>query len=377
MQFVIGIDIGGTGIQIKAFAVNHDGMLNPKAQYEAEETTQPGVDAHIAQIVRMIAAARKEITKVENDEVVGVGIASPGRFDASGCIKAGTNPNVGQKHTEFDGENLQARYKEALASPDRLLPLVVRNDADAMQIGLTRALQQSKTEFRDQKGNVVKFGDLKGNLVGYLGIGTGLGSSFARDDVFVNDGHLSKIIIEIDAEDLLEMQKVHDQRGSGMQYFAGNEANLESLVCNPTLCVLAGVKDSRDLDVNNENHRKALALVGKYIARGMIAVKKGNIRDINPENQWTPEEIEEAKQTSVYLLGGGIMGSTALATAITAAAEHELCAEHKLCKDFTEEHGIRIVPMGCENPAVLAAAYLLPVSERLGSVNPVLGRQSS
>jgi hypothetical protein len=176
---------------------------------------------------------------------------------------------------------------------------------------------------------------------------------------------------------------VHSQRGADMQYFEGKEANLESLVCTPTLCVLAGVQNGLELDVTNEKHQTALALVGKYLGRGMIAVRNGEIRDINPENQWTPEEVIEAKQTSVYLLGGGIMGSAMLAASITRAAEHELKVPvgprifraliNLICMLLNgksvrvEEHSIRIVPMGCENPAVLAAALLLPTSARLGA----------
>jgi hypothetical protein len=366
-RYVVGIDIGGTAIQIGAFAVNQDGTLNPSAQYEREETTAHGLDEHIQQITRIIATLNQEI-ETENGFVARVGIASPGRFNASGCIKPDTSPNMGTRPNEFDEVNLQERYRTELETHGIRIPLVVRNDADAMLAGLIRALQQPGAEFQDQYGNAFTAADLKGNLIGYLGIGTGLGNSFSRDGVPVTDGHLSKVIISISEEDLSEFQRVYDQRGAAMQYFNAErrEANLESLVCNPTLCVLAGVENSRDLDVNIEQHQTALALVGKYLARGMIAVQNGVIRDINTDNQWTAEEIEEARQTSVYLLGGGIMGSVTLAGAITAAAELTLSNYAAECIP-PRKHGIRIVPMGCENPAVLAAALLLPASERLRS----------
>lgn len=360
-RYVVGIDIGGTGIQIGAFAVNQDGTLNPSFQYEQEEETKHGLDEHIQQITRIIATLKQKI-EAEHGFVAGVGIASPGRFNASGCIKPGTNPNMGTMPNEFDGVNLQECYTTALEKQSISLPLVVRNDADAMLAGLIRALQQPGAEFHDQYGNAFTAADLEGNLVGYLGIGTGLGNSFSRDGLPVNDGHLSKVIISIDEKDLPRFKKVHDQRGKDMQYFEEKEANLESLVCTPTLCFLAKVQNGLELDVTNKKHQKALALVGKYLGLGMIAVREGEIRDINPENQWTRDEIIEAQQTSVYLLGGGIMGSAPLADSITEAAERELSSFFQ-----EQEHGIRIVPMGCENPAVLAAALLLPTSARLGA----------
>jgi hypothetical protein len=93
-------------------------------------------------------------------------------------------------------------------------------------------------------------------------------------------------------------------------------------------------------------------LVGKYLAKGMIAVHEGNIRDITPYNQWTPEQIETARHTNIYLLGGAVMRDSDVAHRLTTAIDQTLTIH------LGAEHGIRVMSMGCDNPAVYAAAQL-------------------
>jgi hypothetical protein len=375
MNFILGIDVGGTGIQVQLFLILSDGSLSQDAIFTWNVTTQHGLEAHVTQIADLIAAAAAEAIQ-QGGFLAGVGIGSPGRFREDGSIKPGSNPNMGTSPSEFDNVNLSERYRQELVARSHRtdgtlsvslasLPLVVRNDGDAMAIGLLRAIQQNNCTFTDQYNHPVSPAHLQGKTIGYFGIGTGLGNSYCRVDFMnnihvVNDGHLSKNITAIDREDRKKFAKVYRERSTqegdpGMQYYEyrGRKANLESLVCNPTICALAGVDNTQDLDLENQKkHRNALKNAGKYLARGMIAVRRKMINDITPENQWTPKEIKAAKRTIIYLLGGGMMVNEPLANQLTSSIQKELK------KQLGKNHGLRVVPMGCDNPSVYAAANL-------------------
>lgn len=357
-RFVFGVDVGGTGIQCGLFEVSARGILENNDVWRGNLTTNRGVEPHVAQVASLIKMARS--AAIERDGcLAGVGVASPGRF-SDGIILHGTSPNMGITVNEFDGVCLQERYVSACEQVEvHNIPIFVHNDADAMAMGLLVQLEQSPENFRDQNYNSVD--TTQDVIIGYLGLGTGLGNSFMQNSSFINDGHLSKIIISIDPEDIAAFFRVYEERGSEMQHFDSTmaEANLESLVCTPTLKVLAELETNELLDMNILNHQQAITLVGKYLAKGMIAVRDGTIRDITPKNQWNPGEIEEARSTSLYLLGGGVMGDNNVANRLAQEIDTTLIEALGIT------HGIRVVPMGCDNPAVYAAANLLPRRYRL------------
>jgi hypothetical protein len=253
---------------------------------------------------------------------------------------------------------LKQRYIEACSQISiHDIPIVVRNDADAMTLGLLEQHALSPATFPDQNNQTVNI--TKQTTIGYLGLGTGLGNSFRRNRHFINDGHLSQILIAIDPEDVAEFSTVYLIRGEEMLYFNTEEleANLESLVCMPTFRALAGLNGDEFLDTSILRHQQAIDLVGKYLAKGMIAVSNGDIRDINPDNQWTPEQIEDARRTIVYLLGGAVMRDSDVAHRLATAIEQTLRST------LGDNHGIQVVPMGCDNPAVYAAAQLFNSAE--------------
>jgi hypothetical protein len=351
-RYALGLDVGGTGIQCGLFEVSAEGILGQNNVWPGSLTTNKGVKPHVAQVASLIKMARSAAEE-RKGKLVGAGVASPGRF-RDGIILPGTSPNMGRNPDEFNEVRLKKRYVLACKKICvHNIPIVVRNDADAMAIGLLERLEQSPEAFPDQKGNTV---DLTTRpIIGYLGLGTGLGNSFMRDSKFINDGHLSKIKIAIDSQDIPEFSRVYKLRKKEMQYFDPEkaEANLESLVCTPTLRALAKLETNELLDINISNHQQAIALVGKYLAKGMIAVRNGEIHDINPENEWSDPIKEAAKPTSVYLLGGGVMmgkDNVSVANGLTTAIVETLT--------LNNEHGIQVVPMGCDNPAVRAAAML-------------------
>ncbi len=352
-EFVFGLDVGGTGIQCGLFEVlTNDQTLAKSHVWQGNLTTNKGIQPHVVQVASLVQMATTAAQE-RHGILVGIGVASPGRF-RDGFILKGTSPNMGWTTHEFDGVCLPEQYIVACSHLGIFnLPIVVRNDADAMAIGLLEQHQLSPTSFPDQNGKTVQITEQ--TTIGYLGLGNGLGSSFLRSRSFINEGHLSMVKIAIDSTDVEIFSQVHNIRGQQMQYFdpAIPAANLESLVCMPTLRALAGlIATDEKLNVNIIRHQQAIDLVGKYLAKGMVAVRDGHIHDINPDNQWSDDDIAAAKSTSVYLLGGAVMRDSNVAGGLVTAINRTLVLR------FGEKHGIQVVPMGCDNPAVYAAANL-------------------
>lgn len=336
-EFVFGLDIGGTGIQCGLFQILEHGKLARNHIWQGNLSTNKGVEPHVTQVaalVQMAIAAAKE----RHGKLVGVGVASPGRF-RNDVILPGTSPNMGLTTDEFDGVCLEKLYISAchhIGISD--ISIVVRNDADAMMIGLLEHFP----------------GSTKDITIGYLGLGTGLGNSFIKNGHFINDGHLSQILITIDSEDVTAFSRVYQVRGEQMLYFNIEKliANLESLVCMPTLKALTSLDADEYLNIQDPTHQIAIDLVGKYLAKGMMAVRGGDIHDINPDNQWSDDDIMAAQFTSVYLLGGAVMRDSDVANRMAIAIDQTLAAS------LGAGHDIKVVPMGYENPAVYAAAQL-------------------
>lgn len=350
-RFVFGLDVGGSGIQCGLFRVLENGQLARNHVWQDNLLTNTGVDPHVAQMAALVQMAMVAANE-RNGNLLGVGVASPGRF-RNAIILPGTSPNMGLTSDEFDGVCLEEQYMAACSQIGTYnIPIVVRNDADAMTLGLLDQYALSPATFPDQNGEIVNI--TEHHTIGYLGLGTGLGNSFIRNQHFINDGHLSQIIVTIDPEDRIEFSRVHQIRTEQMLYFNVEEweANLESLVCMPTFRALADLHEGENLNINNPVHQAAIDLVGKYLAKGMIAVRGGHIHDINPGNQWTFEQIEDARHTSVYLLGGAVMSDSDVAHRLATAINQTLTLH------IGAEHRIRVMSMGCDNPAVYAAAQL-------------------
>ncbi len=351
-EFVFGLDVGGTGIQCGLFPILENGQLDRNHVWQGNLSTNKRVEPHVTQVAALVQMATTAAQE-RHGKLVGVGVASPGRF-RDGFILKGTSPNMGWTTHEFDGVCLPEQYILACSHLGILnLPMVVRNDADAMAIGLLEQHQLSPTSFPDQNGETVHI--TAQTTIGYLGLGNGLGNSFLKNRSFINEGHLSMVEIAIDPTDVEIFSQVHNIRGQQMQYFdpAIPAANLESLVCMPTFRALAGLTTTDEkLNVNIFQHQQAINLVGKYLAKGMIAVRDGDIHDIHPDNQWCDDDIAAAKSTSLYLLGGAVMRDSNVASGLVTAINRTLGLR------FGEKYGIQVVPMGCENPAVFAAAQL-------------------
>lgn len=360
LQFVLGVDIGGTTIKPALYLVGPDGLSDQPVWKEPVDT-QLGVEAHREQMADIIATANRRAQEM-GGEIVGIGIASPGRFK-DGVIKKGTNPNMGKDSvSDFDGVNLEEEYKAALWRKDQELlkiPMVVGNDGNAMLAGMVGDIMREPGDL-----------DLRGKRVGVLGIGTGLGHAIADVDAsgemkFVTDGHASKLRIKVDDQDWPMVQEAIDKMNKPgkkpeIVYFEEDHSvRAEDLFRAPVLEKLTGAKSGADIRPDEPKHAAVLAFAGKYVGRLIKEIREGQGRDEQPDNAWTPEERADAAKTQVYLVGGGIGRGENTGKAIIAHAEAELAA--------SGINDVQLVRIPGDNPATFAAAEMVPPSSYLGS----------
>lgn len=369
-QFMLGIDVGGQTVKTGLYAVEGDNLAK-QASWIDTSPTQKGVDAHANQMIDIIEKAI-DLSKTLDGRVVGVGIASPGRFGIDGIIKPGTNPNVGRFVNEFDSIHLRGEYVRAMQARNPALlaiPFNVKNDGNAMLAGMIKSIQsRSRAPMCDHTGREVKPECLNNRYIGLIGLGTGLGHAivFVDSDThyrFVTDGHASKLRIATDPEDRELLKKAGEalKAESGMEeliMFDDGSVRAEDLCRSPMVNAMAGVKDGKELDIeSNPHHRKVIEMAGKYLGRIMIAIHDGHNEDIEPENGWTEEEKIAASKTSVYLFGGGL-GRSPLGKQLMQFAADEL--QRKGIYD------IRMIQIADVNVAAWAAAIMAFDSLKMG-----------
>lgn len=357
-RYVLGIDIGGTKIDAQLFVVA-DGKMADEPIWKCEERTVKGVSEHARQMVKIIREAERQ-AHYRHGELVGAGIGSPGRFDADGRIKPGSNQNLGHTPDEFDGVNLRELYGEQMKRLKVNLPaeaLSVCNDGNAMLAGLL----ESPGDLRNQYGDAVS---AAGRYVAVLGIGTGIGHAIARTHAsggfdFVTDGHASALRVAVDAEDMpaLLQAKTTLEAQTGIEeimMFDDGTVRAEDLFRGPVVNTLAGVSHGRALDIDNSRHAEALAFAGKYMARTIAVIKSGESQDVEPHNGWSDDDKAQAAQTSLYLVSGGMGRSVAGFEMIRHAATE---------MERLGIHDIDLVQMNGTHLAARAAATMVPLAE--------------
>ena len=372
---MLGIDVGGQTVKSGLYVVEGN-ELAKKAVWIDHAVTAKGVDDHACQIVDIIEKASK-LSKPMKGRLIGVGIATPGRFGVDGIIKPGTNPNVGRFVREFDGIHLRGEYVRAMQArnPDLLAyPFNVKNDGNAMLAGMIKSIQaKERPDMFDQKGKILKPHCVTGNHVGLIGLGTGLGHAIihVNSDTsyrFVTDGHASKLKVSVDAPDL----RMVVEAGELMKAKTGKEElvicddgrmRAEDLYRSPMVNAMAGVETGEELDIEvNEQHRKAIEFAGKYLGRTMALIHSGKNEDIEPANGWSEEDKEQAAKTSIYLFGGGL-GRSELGLELIKLADAELAKQ--------EIEGIRMVQIPDTNVATHAAAIMAFDSLKMGIMEAI------
>lgn len=350
-QYVLGLDVGGTGIKAQLFALD-DGHVAAKPLFAWEEPSTKGLAAHTGQVIDMIAKADEKAGEL-GGRLAAVGVGSPGRFDEQGHIKPGTNPSLGETINEFDDINLKKNYELALRGNKithdlRDIPLAVANDGNAMLAGMLEGIQDGTVrELKDQHGYDFKKLSLRNRYVGLLGLGTGLGHAIAevKDGGFrfVTDGHASKLLVKVDDADWPVVARAMALLNKGKTEVVvhdGHKVRAEDLVRGPVVQAL--LKDGMAQD-------EVTRFSGKYLARLIGVIASGESQDVESANGWSNRDKALASRTSVYLVGGGL-GSSETGRDIIRHANEEMQKNPAIS-------GIRLVQMS-ENSAARAAAVM-------------------
>ena len=365
-RFVLGIDVGGGSLKLQLFKVI-GGSIAAKPTWETSQKTNLGVAEHASQIADLIILANDEVKKMAGT-LTGIGIGAPGRFDASSdkpAISPGTSPHMGKTGpNEFDGVNLKGIYEAELAKGGiNIAPIFVANDGNAMLAGQLEAINTKRISgLLDHNGKELVATDLRNQFVGLFGIGTGVGHAIAKVDgkggfTFATDGHASKLRVPFDDKDWERIlaAKVKMENASGkteMIVFPDKRAiRGEDLMRAPVINALA------DIDSPDKAERDiALGIAGKYMARLAAIIRKGDesVVDEHPQYGWSAADKQLAAQTSIYLIGGGIMPKQIGKEYVEHAGEE--------LRRLGLSDDIRFVRYTGENQAARAAATLVPAS---------------
>ena len=122
-RWVVGVDIGGTNLEVGLVPVRGDGLVGRRSRRTRPEE---GADAVVDRVVEMVREALEELYEVEEGEaeVEGVGIGCPGPLDRAAGVVV-TTPNLGWRNYP-----VRDRIAEALN-----LPAALDNDANCAALG--------------------------------------------------------------------------------------------------------------------------------------------------------------------------------------------------------------------------------------------------
>jgi hypothetical protein len=177
---------------------------------------------------------------------------------------------------------------------------------------------------------------------------------------FINDGHTSKTWVDVDKGDEAIVRKLIAARGENATWREGEkglEINVEELVCGDGVARLAGLNKGSELQAGNRDHEAAVKLGAKYLARLIGNIQSGNINDIKPEQEWKPEQKEQAKKTQFVFLVAGLIKDP-----VFGDMYHKACAEELLEMGSS----IDLVKVGGKDVGATlgAASTVLPMLQR-------------
>lgn len=320
---VLGIDVGGTKIATCLYPVENGHILDQPITHRYEEKTLRGIQNHTGQMVELVEDAAID-AQLQGYQLVAVGVGSPGKFiqqeDGSFTIDPGTNPNLGKTPDEFDHANLPQLYRDALDAKPSLngLPIYVVNDAVAAHMSLMHQTLDSD--------DVINKGLLKGKTVGYVGPGTGAGGSFARVDdkgkiTLITDGHICDMLVDMTdpalkleeigySADKLKAISAALPKNEGLE-FEGDSIRAESVISGTGMARILGLKEAKEISLDNPDHVNGLKLMGKVMAGMIRDIRNQDVHKLERVRKWTEEEQALASKTSTYYFSGGLGASDA------------------------------------------------------------------
>ena len=178
--FVIGVDIGGTKIKAGAVSLRTGNTAARIIASRHIATPRATPAAFYDAIAALVHEVRAGVAETHQRLLPLVAVAHPGRFLPDGRLARGTTPNLGTSPGQFDGLRPAHELEQRLGCP-----VTAENDAVAqMRFGVDVLLHDPS--IRPQ---------LLGQMVVYLGPGTGMGGGVARvsaagEVTAITDGHL-------------------------------------------------------------------------------------------------------------------------------------------------------------------------------------------
>lgn len=366
-SYVVGIDLGGTGIDVSLFKVNKDGTVGKiPVDTISMKTKKP-----LKELREQVAEAVSILNDRCGDKIAAVGVGMPGRFDVDGTLLPGSCPQLGSPAgIEFGGKNPKNEFEKELKSLGLEMPVFAGNDADAMFYGVIEgAVKGSIKGLVDQRGRKVTLDEMKRHPMGGLGIGTGLGNSYLYlDDLLeihrANDGHASKILLDIEEADRARIMqaaevikrynaKVPDNKKLPEFMFAddGRYIKAENLISGPGIAALAGLTNAKDFKLGIPVNVEALDLSARYIAQLLHKIYKQEAKDMSGQD-WNAAGRKAASDAKIIFIGGGF-GSSDEGKYLINAVSKEL-AKIKIGENTMLDDVLRLVTVP-KDSAVLAA----------------------
>jgi hypothetical protein len=341
-QVLVGIDVGGTKTDIVVVDTKTGHTLKQR-----KEDTKRSREEHASHIANIIDSVNQEYN------ISGVGVGFPGKFDDRGCIYEGSAPNMGNG-VEFNGVNVSNLYKGALANKSIFPPIIVHNDAVVQHIGLLRGALEAPT------GKL-----LREKTIGYIGIGTGLGGSFA----FVNkdghikpitDGHVHDMMITLPEKELKIINDYLQKNSKPLiipKIISGVPKVMAGNICSgiaiENMTGISPIKLETD-----ENERKKyepiIDIVGMAIATVIANIRSGDFTKAEPTQNWPDTDKALVKDVKQYLIGGGIGQSPNLGNLLI-----EKCQQSLKNMGFDD---VKLMKTQ-EKTAALAATSIVPKTE--------------
>lgn len=332
---VIGVDIGGT--KIKAAAV----IQNPKSTIQnlpgacsvvaddevpTPRAAPPAFYDEVAALIRRVAAgAQAQGCHVEPI----VSIAHPGRFLPDGTLARATTPNIGATPGQFDGLHPADELRRRLQ-----MHVLVENDAiSQMRFGLAALLRDPSTRSH-----------LLGQVVVYLGPGTGMGGGVARVGADgsvtpVTDGHLFDMQVPGIRDGSLTAEELFTGPAIAKRVAGANEmlsppieparaGRLDEILCGAA--APAAHRQVAERIADQQGH--ILAAIIQALHEGRVtkvrleSISDGSVRRHvdEPDRAWSTADRALVRGVRRFLFGGFVGSSRGLGVRIRQQALEEL-----------------------------------------------------
>lgn len=336
---VFAVDVGGTKISYGLFPVDSQGEIQRHALYQNTVDAVRGPVPIAKALQHCFRDAVNWASQQGVDVLPAVSVGTPGRF--VGPNQEIIAPKSAANLEAVPGELDNFAWVPYLASwfPD-YVKMRVKNDAlSQMSAGLNHLLQCESYR-----------GCLLGQKVAYIGPGTGLGGGFCTVDdkgcvEFFSDGHI------ID-------NPIKDKEG--------HIHGAEDLFSGRAFEALTG-KTAKAVNSDSAlfaRHMGDIKRMGHYLAQIIQGIYLGDLEKTDPAARWPQADIDKARGTRVFLIGGSMGTQGKMGHLIQETARETL-------RDMGLGSIIILSIADAQDIALLGTAQFLTKTQLLGAIDYV------